>query len=110
MRSQADQQRARLEALAEQMAKDKEHEKRVAAQKKQIAAMGRQVQENKSMRQIQKQKQEEALKVAREEEKRLLEENERELNLVLLESRKAYDEEAQRHRNELEGLQKLLQL
>ena len=56
-RSPADQQHARLAALATQMAKEKEeHERRMAAQRQQIAAMGRQVQDNKRMRQPQKKK------------------------------------------------------
>ena len=51
-KSPADQQRALLEAQAAQMAKEKEeHEKRMTAQRQQIAAMGHQVQENKKMRQ-----------------------------------------------------------
>ena len=47
LRSPAEQHRAHLEALAKQMAERKDHERRAAAQRRQIAAMDRQVQENK---------------------------------------------------------------
>ena len=109
-RSPADQRRARLAALAAQMAEEKEeHERRMTAERLQIAALGRQLEEKKRMRQAQKQKEEEALKAAREEEKRQ-EEEERQLNVALSESRKAYDEEALRIQKEMEGLQRTLQL
>ena len=101
-RSPADQQRARLEAMASQMAKDKEeHEKRMAEERKEIAALKAKVQENNKARQMQKQKQEEALRAAREEEERMAEEEEeRQMSLALIESRKAFDKEAQRNKEE----------
>ena len=87
--SLADQRHARREALAEQMAKEREdHEKRMAAERRQIAAMKHQIQKNEEKRrQLQMQKEEEALKAAREEERRLEEENERQPHQALLESR-----------------------
>ena len=109
-RSPADQQRARLAALAAQMAKEKEeHERRMTAERLQIAALGRQLEEKKRMRQALKQKEEEARKAAREEEKRQ-EEEERQVNLAILQSRKAYDEEALRSQKEMEDLRRTLQL